>query len=132
MHTVPLMFKSGPPITNQIGEFCHNHQIMIVTSKFDRAGFYDQTPVESRINNTQNLNFIRYLQHSRVKIELDQDSVSTPVSTGHPSSFEMILQNSSHGKNITLCMGIFMICSKNIKTIKFSTKIPYFHGVHCV
>ena len=41
---------------------------MIAAGKFDRAGFYDQTPVESRINNTQNLNFIRYLQHSRVYI----------------------------------------------------------------
>ena len=36
---------------------------MIVASKFDKAGFYDQTPVESRIKNTQNPNFIRYLQH---------------------------------------------------------------------
>ena len=67
------MLKSGPWTANQIGELCRNNYINyyydIITqyaaSNFDRAGFYDQTPVESRINNTQNLNFIRYLQHSR-------------------------------------------------------------------
>ena len=65
-----------------------------------------------------------------VEHELDQDSVSTPVITGSPTSLETILQNSSHGKNITVCMGIFMICfrkHKNYKTFHNNT-LSYFHG----
>ena len=140
-HTVLLMLKSAPPRANQIGEFCHNYHIksrlsfnlyfMIVASKFDKAGFYDQTTCGIKNQEYSKSELYQIPPTWQSMSYVDQDSVSTPVSTGSPTSLETILQNSSHGKNITVCTGIFMICfrkHKNYKTFNNNT-LSYFHGV---